>query len=226
LAVLLCVSFASSALVAADNKTTRQLLSKYTDDLQSIWKDYATEKQKDTRERALQDYQRVFQRELPSAEVPTGLRVGAVIQTFIDNMQQSATLFRLDKMNTTRTAYLQACAQVFKREAAGATDYAEARNTQKVFDLLSAWLENARDTLRRTHIDAQTQTYQAINEICTNMISVATVPEGDALAQMDRNLKEARKRFPINSDALKTVNQPILSLVEQRAKDIQTKAKK
>ena len=226
LAVMLCLALLSSAAHTADSKTTRQLVSKLTEDLQSMWRDYPTDKQKDTRDRALSDFQQVFQREISSAEVPPALKMQAVVQSFINNMEKSATLWRLEKMASTRTAYLQACVLAFKREFTKTDDYAESRTTQQLFETYMRWLEDARDSLRRTHSDAQTQTYQAINEVVGNMIPQATVPDGDALAQMDKNLREGRKRFPITNEALKNVNQNILTMVEQRAKDVQARAVK
>jgi len=221
-----CLFLLAAPARAADSKTTRQLLTKYTEDLTNLWKEYASDKHKDTRDRAIQDYQQTFQREVANAEVPAGLKVNAITQTFIENMANSATLFRLEKMNTTRTAYLQGCVQAFKREYAKASDYAEPRTTQKVFELTMLWLENARDGLRRASNDAQQQTYSAINEMSGAMLQAATVPEGDALAQMDKNIQDARRKFPINSEVLKQMNQQLLQILEQRAKDAQQKAKK
>ncbi|HYF48210.1 MAG TPA: hypothetical protein VEJ63_02320, partial [Planctomycetota bacterium] len=100
------------------------------------------------------------------------------------------------------------------------------RTTQKVFELTMLWLENARDGLRRASNDAQQQTYSAINEMSGAMLQAATVPEGDALAQMDKNIQDARRKFPINSEVLKQMNQQLLQILEQRAKDAQQKAKK
>ncbi|HYF51709.1 MAG TPA: hypothetical protein VEJ63_20000, partial [Planctomycetota bacterium] len=147
-----CLFLLAAPARAADSKTTRQLLTKYTEDLTNLWKEYASDKHKDTRDRAIQDYQQTFQREVANAEVPAGLKVNAITQTFIENMANSATLFRLEKMNTTRTAYLQGCVQAFKREYAKASDYAEPRTTQKVFELTMPLL-----TIPNTPITVQTE---------------------------------------------------------------------
>jgi hypothetical protein len=224
LVVLMTMGLLCCSVGAAEKSTTRQVLSKLNDDMQKVWRDYGGDKQKDTRERALQDLQSQFQKDLPLADVPTGMTMHSIIKKLVDNMEDARTTFRVEKMVQTRNQYQTACAAAFKREFPKASDYTEARTTQKVFDLMMDWLEEARDGLRQVNTEGQTGAYQAINEGCTGMLNGATIPENeDSIAQLDKNLKEARRRFSIATDTLKKANAPILTLAENRAKEIQQK---
>lgn len=212
--------------IAAD-ETTRTLFNKFSNDLEGAWRDYASDKQKDAREKLISDLKESFNQKINKAAPPPGLKVQQVVSFFIDKISDSKSLFRLDKMKSARTAYEAGCQLLFKREFASASDIADARTTQKAFDLSLAWFEDARDALRQAVPEAQTLAYNSVNEAATILVKGATIPPDiDHIAQLDKNLQEARKRFPTNNPVLAKANTPILSMLEARAKDIQQRSVK
>jgi hypothetical protein len=224
--ILLVVLVVSSGGAIAAEETTRTLFSKYSGDLEGAWQNYGSDKQKDARDKLITDLKDAFTVKITKAAIPPNLKMSNVISHFLDRIAESRTLFRLEKMKTTRIAYEAGCQLLFKREFPGSVDIAETRTTQQAFDLAMRWFEDARDAVRQSSTEAQTLTYNTINEAVTLVIKGATIPDIDHIAQLDKNLQEARKRFPTGSPVLAKVNSPILNLLEARAKDIQSRAVK
>jgi hypothetical protein len=208
-------------------KTTRTVLKKFSDDLLKAWKDYPSDKQKIAREQHINDLNTAITKEINSAEIPPDLTLNKVLINYMEQLDESRLSFRLEKMSSTRQMYVTALGLGFKREISKATDYAAARTTQQAYDLLLQWMVMAKDKMRLSPPDAQTQVYTAITALFTDLLRTATVPENtDHTAALDENIKEARRRFPTSSETLSKVNSPIVTVLESKAKEVQQKAVK
>jgi hypothetical protein len=233
-AVLWIGLFANSIASAGDvpndpadaKKTTQQVLKKFSEEMQTLCNKYSLEKHKDVRERGLQECQQVFQKNISAAELPKNQTMGATLKTLIDNLEINIASFRMDKMEAPRSMYTQACFLIFRKEFPTSTDFPEIRTTQKAFELLISLLTTTRDGLRKSPPSIQTMAYGAVNEMVGGIFTAAGASEGDALEQLDKNLIQVRKAFPVSVEALKVSNQAILSILEGRAKEIQLKTTK
>jgi hypothetical protein len=208
-------------------KTTRVLLNKFNTELSDTWRDYPSEKQKVARDQHISDLTTAITKDLTTVDTPPDVTLGKALAYYLDQVDGARQTFRLEKMLPTRTTYLAACATVFKRETAASTDYAAARTTQQTYDLLLQWMESARDKLRASPLDAQTQVYNEIGALFSNLLRAATVPEKtDHIAALDANIRESRRKFPVSSEALSKNNMAIFSMLESKAKEVQQKAAK
>jgi hypothetical protein len=224
---LALMALSGSASSEEKARTTRTVLQKYNDDLVKVWKDFPSDKQKIAREQHITDLNGFVTKDINAAEPPPNQTLQKVLTYYLEQVDEARLTFRLEKMLATRQAFIQACTNIFKREAAAATDYATARTTQQTYDLLVQWVEQSRDKLRLSTSDTQTQVYGALGQLFTEMLRTATIPEKtDHTAALDNNIKEARRKFPVSTEAMNKINAPIISLLETKAKEIQQKAVK
>lgn len=216
--------WSASAEAATAAITTRTRLSKFADELAKAWQTYPSEKQKDAREQQISDLSAAFNKELPALALPARGTMSRTVAAFRENLERLKTAFRQEKMAATRTLYLAACVSVFKREYPAATDF-EGKTLQQCFDVLLELLEQTRDALRFAP-DAQALACTAVKDMVTSAMGKAKIEKAaDSVAQYDQNLREARRRFPVGTEALAKVNQPLLTMAETAAKDIQKKTK-
>ncbi|MFH0938804.1 MAG: hypothetical protein V1899_05945 [Planctomycetota bacterium] len=216
----------SSAFAEAVKPNARTRLNEYGEELVAAWQKYPVEKQKEPREAQIKIVVQAFNKDLLNAELSADITYNKAIATFLENLNKMRQLFTGDKMQAIGNCYVVACIALFNRETGVATDR-EPRTQQQCFDLLLKWLEEARDALRRVPSEAQLPAYGAINAVLTKLLAIATTPEKiDSVAQLDENLKKARRAFPITTPDMKKMNEPLLKYLETRAKEIQTKALK
>ncbi|MCY3018120.1 MAG: hypothetical protein NTW87_03690 [Planctomycetota bacterium] len=207
--------------------TTRQLLAKFVDDLKSVWEKYGTVSQKAVREQTVNELNTSFTKDIRDAEVPKNLRLQKALDFYLSGLENSPSLFPVEKVRNERNLYVRGCSACYKREYMQAADYADARTTQQCFDMLMKNMEQVRDTLaREQYKEIRAEAYGIVNSLFAEQIQAATVPEKvDPADQMDKNMKEARARFPVSVKVLADTNTPALSAVEAAAKRVAEKAK-
>lgn len=226
LLLLVILGLANTTSVWAEAAaTTRTRLAKYGDDMAAAWTDYPKDNQKTVRDQKLQDLNTQFNREVNALDVPSTVTVEKAIEFYIDNINKTKTIFKLDKMQAERQSYLTGCAAVLRREVQQASDYKAARTTQQCFKLMLDSLVKARDVLHALPIEIKQPAYQAINTAVIDLFRNATAPEkSDPAADMDANIKAARAKFPTTSPEMETANRPIFNMLESAAKQLEQQA--
>ena len=214
--------------MAADpggNRTTRQCIEKLGKDLSETWEKYATEAQKAVRQQNFQDINTVFTREIGKAEAPKDKKIVQLYKFYLDDLERTTEYFKVEKMKTERSVYIRGCGMTFKREYVVATDYASERTTQQCYDMLINMLEEARDKfVSDKDKDLRAETFQTLNTFFSDLVGRAKIPDVDQAAAMDKNIKEARARFPTTTEAMKSKNAPAYALCESAAKMIKQRA--
>ena len=226
LLVSLCLSLALSALSAGEAATTRACVQKYGKDLASTWEKFPADHQKTTRTQAFTDINASFTRELGRSTIPAGEKVQQIIKALLENLGKADELFRAEKMKLERSSYIRGCGQVFRKEIAAADDLREVRTTQKCYDLLVEAAEDARERfLLEKNKDQRAECYTAMQAMFTELMKNAKPPENvDPATQLDNNLREAKKRFPVTTQALKDKNGPLITLLQTAAQSVMKKA--
>lgn len=221
IALLLAIaSLAMLAPAAEGAKSSRTLLNKYYEDINAAWTTYPSDKQKDVRDAQLKMLLETFNKEIAAAEVPDKLTLAKAVTANISALDKVKLGLRNEKQSQLRTQYLGGCYAAYKREINGATDLDTPRTTQQVYEMMLNMMEEARNGVRANQPDAQKQAFEGVNLAIGLILPKAKVPEkGDPITQLDENLKEARRRFPV-TDKTK-VNEAALSWVEARAKEVQ-----
>jgi hypothetical protein len=80
----------------------------------------------------------------------------------------------------------------------------------------------AREKLHTYGTEIQQQTFTGISLAVNDLIRNASIPEKpDPTTQMDLNIKEARKRFPMTTPEMEQANRSVVQLLESTAKAIQ-----
>jgi hypothetical protein len=102
------------------------------------------------------------------------------------------------------------------------TDYKASRTTQQCFELVLEMFTLAREKLHTYGTEIQQQTFTGISLAVNDLIRNASIPEKpDPTTQMDLNIKEARKRFPMTTPEMEQANRSVVQLLESTAKAIQ-----
>ena len=223
-----CWMMLSSAPVAhgADAGATQTVLAKYGDDLAAAWENYSKDTQKTVRDQHITDLNTQFSKDIIVCNAPQNFTLEKAINAYMDNLKRAPILLKLaEKMQSERNLYTNACATALKREAPLTTDYKANRTTQQVFELMLDKFAAVRDNLRGVPPEVKTGAIQSLNSIFSELIRSASIPEKpDATEQLDVNITEARRRFPINSPDIKLTNGPIFTLLETAARQIQQRA--
>jgi hypothetical protein len=231
-AVLITFIAGCSAQIHAGDKpegkteTTEGRLERYGKELVEAWEKFPAEHQKNVRTQTLTDINSVFTREAPRTEPAKDKKLAQIFNSYLANIDRATDLFKVEKMKTERSSYVKGCSIVFKREWVFATDYAAERTTQKCYELLLDWLEQARDKfVMDKDKDLRQEALQSINQLFTDLIRTAKVPDNiDHAMQMDKNIKDAKMRFPMTTETMKAKNSPVFQLCEQAAKTLKQRA--
>jgi hypothetical protein len=206
-------------------ETTESRLERFGKELADTWEKFPAEHQKNVRSQTLQDINAVFSREITKTEAAKDKKLNQIFNTFLANLDRTTDLFKVDKMKMERGNYIKGCAQVFKREWVFATDYAADRTTQKCYEMLLDWLEQARDKfVPDKDKDIRQEALQSANQLFTDILRTAKVPDVDHASQMDKNLKDAKLRFPATTETMKAKNGPVMTICEQAAKALKQRA--
>jgi hypothetical protein len=218
-----------SALLAASdpvNLTTRQRLDKFGKDLAETWEKFPTEAQKAVRQQTLLDLNSVFMREVTRSEAPKDKKIMQVFALYLSSLEKTTDLFKVEKMKQERSNYIKGCAQTFKRELQFATDYINPdRTTQNCYDTLVEMLEEIRDRfVTEKEKDLRTDGFSTVNAAFSELMNKSKIPDVDHAAAMDKNVKEAKSRFPVTTEAMKAKNAAPYSLCENAAKAIKQRA--
>jgi hypothetical protein len=226
---LATLALCCSALLAASdavNLTTRQRLDRFGKELSETWEKYPTEAQKAVRQQTLLDLNSVFMREVARSEAPKDKKIMQVFTLYLNSLEKTTELFKVEKMKLERANYVKACAQTFKRELQFAVDYANPeRTTQNCYDLLTEMLEEIRDRfVTDKDKDIRSDAFSAVNSAFSELMNKSKIPDVDHSAAMDKNIKEAKTRFPITTEAMKAKNGPAYTLCENAAKAIKQRA--
>lgn len=224
--LLVALVLSTPALFAAENNiNTQARLEKYGKELAEAWEKFPTEAQKATRTQTITDINALFSREMQRADPPKDKKLLQIFSSFMASLERTTEYFRVEKMKSERSSYIKGCSQTFKRETAFATDYLAERTTQKCYDMLLDLLEQVRDKfVMEKDKDLRNEGIQAVNSFFNELMQKAKIPDGDHATMMDKNIKEAKTRFPMTTEAMKTKNQPIFAVCESAAKAIKTKA--
>jgi len=225
----LCIAILSlPAVFGAASESTRSKLTKFGADLAGTWEKFPTDAQKNVRTQALTDLVQTFQKEIAKADAPPNLKLAVAYSNLLSNLDKANDLFRTDKMKGERTNYVRMCAITFRREWVQCVDYVNERSTQKCFDMLLDWLEEARQNLtQEKNKDLRQEAYQSANQLFTDILKNAKVPENmDHAVQMDKNIKEAKIRFPTTTPALQAINAPAMTVIEAAARAVKQRAMK
>jgi len=218
----------SPVVLAADpagNMNTQKRIEKLGKELADTWEKYASDSQKATRQQNFQDINTVFTREIAKAEAPKDKKIVQDFKAYLDNLDHTTDLFKVEKMKAERALYIRGCGVAFKREVIFATDYAAERTTQQCYDLLLNMLEEARDKfVIEKDKDLRAEAFQTLNTFFSDLTTKAKIPDVDHAAAMDKNIKEAKARFPITTEAMKSKNGPAYMLCENAAKLIKQRA--
>ena len=218
-----CVTSVST--FAESGGTTRTRLAKFGDDLAAAWTDYPKDNQKTTREQRILDVNTQFTRDVNNMDVPATVTIQKALDFYIDSVNKTRTIFKLDKMQTERLTYVTGCSSILRREVTQASDYKTVRTTQQCFQLMLDALANARDTLHAVPNELRQPSYQAINSAIVDLFRNAVAPEkSDPAAQMDTNIKAARAKFPTTSPDLETTNRILFTMMESAAKQLEQQA--
>lgn len=223
------VALCCSALLAASdsvNLTTRQRLEKFGKDLSETWEKYPTDAQKAVRQQTLLDLNSVFMREITRSEAPKDKKIMQVFALYMNSLEKTTELFKVEKMKQERANYMKGCAQTFKREMQNATDYVNPdRTTQNCYDTLVEMLEEIRDRfVTDKDKDLRADGFSTVNSAFSELMNKAKIPDVDHAAAMDKNIKEAKTRFPMTTEAMKAKNGPAYTLCENAAKAIKQRA--
>ena len=220
---LLCLTV--NTAFAESTGTTRTRLAKYGEDLVTAWTDFPKDNQKTVREQKILDLTAAFTRDGNSLEVPATVTVQKALDYYIENVNKTRTILKLDKMQQERQAYLTACSTVLHREMLQASDFKAVRTTQQCFQLLVDNLATARDVLHATPNELRQPAYQSINSAIVELFHSAVPPDkSDPTVQMDANLKVARAKFPTTSADLDATNHLLFTLLESAAKTLEQQA--
>jgi hypothetical protein len=214
--------------VFAGEMNTRDRLEELGKGLAEAWEKYNTEAQKATRQQTISDRNTVFNREVSTASVPPNQKIAQVVAAYRTNLEKANDYFRTEKMKSERGLYVKACTLVLKREIKLASDFAAARTTQDVFNIYVNELEEACDTfVVERNKDLRQEAMTGMQQLFTDLLKDAKVPENvDHADQMDKNIKEGKKRFPTTTKVLQAKNQAALTAVESAAKQLKQKSVK
>ena len=225
-ATILCLLLAAPALTAGDAETTRKRVLRYGKELAEAWAKFATEAQKNVRSQTISDINQQFTRDITKCDAATNEKMMQVYSNFLKNLDRADEFFRLEKMNTERSQYVKACSTAFKREFQLATDFAEPRTAQKCYAMLLDMLTQARDqfVLERTK-DLRAEGFTAVQQAFNDLMRTAKSDENvDHAEQMDKNIKDAKARFPVATALLAVKNQQPFQMCEAAAKLIKQKS--
>lgn len=227
---LLLIGMALNTAVRAEapkvTLNTRQLVDQFGADLAQAWVDFPKDSQKTVRDIKISDLNGAFNRDMLKAENPANLTVQKALESCVADVAKAKTLLKLDTMTQDRTTYVNACLAALRREIPITSDYKSARTTQQCYELMLDMCTLAREKLHTFSQDAQQQTYSGISMAIADLVRGATIPEKpDPTTQLDLNIKEARKRFPMTTPELEQANRSVVSLLESTAKTIQQKNK-
>jgi len=208
------------------SESTEMRLERYGKDLSEAWTKFPTDAQKNVRQQTIQDITAVFTREIPRSEPSKEKKLAQVFSGYLNSLDKATDLFRVEKMKQERSSYIKGCGMAFKREWAFATDFAAERTTQKCYEILLDYLEQIRDRfIQEKEKDVRQDGYQTTNALFNELIRTAKIPDGiDHAVQMDKNIKEAKIRFPVTIEAIKVKNAPVFQLCEQAAKMLKQRA--
>ncbi len=219
---LLCMTVNTAFAEVAG--TTRSRTAKFADDLAAAWNDFPKDNQKTVREQKIVDLNTTFTREVNLMEVPSTVTVQKALDFYIENINRTRSVLKLDKMQPERLTYATACASVLRREMLQSSDYKTIRTTQQCFQLMLENLANARDTLHAVPNELRLPAYQAINGAIVDLFRNAVPDKSDPAVQMDINLKAARAKFPITSPDLEATNHILFTMMESSAKTLEQQA--
>jgi len=222
--MLLLVS--SASVYAAAAETTRGMLDRYGRELAEVWEKFPAETQKQVRAQSITDINTAFGRDITKPDPPANLKLAPIFSAYLDNLMKVHDLFKTEKMKAERTAYVRACSTVFKRESMAATDFNADRTAQRCFSMLLDWCEEARDRfVQEKNKDLRTDAYSQINTLFSDLLKNAKFAENiDHAVQMDKNLKEAKLRFPTTPPMLSAKNLPVMQICENAVKSIKAKS--
>ena len=210
---------------AESTGNTRTRMAKFGDDLAAAWTDFPKDTQKTVREQKILDLNTSFTRDANAMEVPPTVTIQKALDYYIENVNKTRTILKLDKMQPERLTYVTACAAVLRREVTQASDFKTIRTTQQCFQLMLDNLVNARDTLHAVPNELRQPAYQAINGAIVDLFRNAVPPEkSDPAVQMDANIKAARAKFPTTSPDLEATNRILFTMMESAAKTLEQQA--
>jgi hypothetical protein len=214
--------------VFAGELTTRERVDALGKGLEEAWTKYNTDAQKVTRQQTITDLNAVFSREIATAPVPPNQKLAQIIIHYRKALDKANDFFRIEKMKSERSSYLKACTQALKRETKLATNYAEARTTQEVYKIYVDALEEACDEfVLEKNKDLKSEAMAGMQQLFTELLKDAKTPENvDHADQMDKNIKDARMRFPTTTKVLLQKNQAALNAAESAAKQVKQKSVK
>jgi hypothetical protein len=214
--------------VIAGEADTQDRLEALGKGLVEAWTKFNTEAQKLTRQQTITDINSTFTREIAQATVPPNQKIAQVLITYKKNLEKANDLFRTEKMKSERSSYIKACTLVLKRELKLATDFAESRTTQSVFNLYVDELEDASSMfVLEKNKDLKQEALTGLQGLFNDLLKDAKVPENiDHAEQMDKNIKEGKQRFPTATKVLLQKNQAALTAVESAAKQVKQRSLK
>jgi len=146
------------------------------------------------------------------------------VDNYSSNLQKIRTYFKQEKMSGERTSYATLCGVAFRREAKGASDFADERTASKCYEMIVGWADSGRNALRSVPDDFHAAYYGALSEVFTVMVKTAKKDDGDPSQIYDKQLKEIARRFPAMGAFQKT-NGPVASALETAAKAVNSRNK-